>query len=535
MKIFLIAINARFTHSNLALRYLRSYTNKTNYPTTLIEFTINQNIDEILEELVNIKPDVLCFSAYIWNSVFLKKILSVIGKILPNTKIVLGGPEVSYNADLWIKKHDSIDYIISGAGEAGWHYLLDKAFQVSEKIIAKTNYLFSEIPFPYLEDEFPDLNQKYIYYESSRGCPFKCSYCLSSRLDQGLDYRDLELVKQELNWLISKSPKIIKFVDRTFNSNNKRAREIWQFLIDSGTSTKFHFEIHPSLLTEFDFEVLSIAPKDLFQFEIGIQSTNPHTIKEIGRFEKWEKIKYNISKLLEIENIHSHSDMIVGLPFEDKAKTIESFNNIYTLKADHFQVGFLKVLPGTEMSEKTDEYDIVAHDFPPYEILQNQWMEFDDIRNFKNVEHVLELLSNSDKFSTFLDNMIPKFPSPFHFFEAVSPFFKEVRSAKWEKSASALLVFCSSNFPNDLLFSKDCLKWDFCLTSKVKFFPKILDDYLPYKDLYHELIENNDELNLSYQQFKKSLIFQPETDKFSELYLNGNQLAVVLKDRIEFI
>lgn len=532
MNIFLIAINARFTHSNLALRYLRNYANEE---ATLLEFTINQNLDEILEELVQQKPEVICFSAYIWNSVILKKILSVIGKILPDTKIVLGGPEVSYNADIWLEQFSCINYIITGAGEAGWQYLLQNNFQVEESTIAITNHLFSEIPFPYLDEEFPNLKHKYIYYESSRGCPFKCSYCLSSRLDQGLDYRNLDMVKQELSWLISKKPKIIKFVDRTFNSNNKRAREIWQYLIDSGTSTKFHFELHPSLLTELDFEVLARAPKDLFQFEIGIQSTNLNTIKEIGRFEKWGKIKNNIARLLEFENIHSHSDMIVGLPFEDMNKMVDSFNNIYNLHADHFQVGFLKVLPGTEMAEKTEQYNIVAHDFPPYEILQNKWMSFEEIRIFKNVEHVLELLSNSEKFSTFLQNMIPNFTSPFHFFHAVSAYFSEVRSAKWEKSAAALLEFCASQFPDDLPFFKDCLKWDFCLTSKIKFFPKIIDDFLPYKDLYHELIENKKEFNLSYQKFKKSLIFQPESNKFRELYFEGKQLAVVLSDRIEFV
>jgi len=435
MKIFLTSINARFTHSNLALRYLRSYANKQFSDVSLIEYTINQNIDEILEELVQAKPDVLVFSVYIWNSTIIKKILSVLGDILPRTKIVLGGPEVSYNADIWLPQFDSIDYIITGAGEAGWEYLLNSSFQVSDKIISKTNYRFSDIPFPYLADEFPELNQKYIYFESSRGCPFKCSYCLSSRLDQGLDYRDLSMVKEELSWLISQNPKIIKFVDRTFNSNGKRAREIWQFLIDSKTKTKFHFEIHPSLLTEQDFDVLKQAPEELFQFEIGIQSTNPNTIKEIGRFENWEKIKVNIARLLEFEQIHSHSDMIVGLPYENRAKTIDSFNNIYNLQADHFQVGFLKVLPGTEMANKSAEYGIVKHSFPPYEILQNKWMSFEEIRNFKNVEHVLELLGNSGRFKTVLDNLLPGFESPYHLFEAVSVYFREVRSAKWERGS----------------------------------------------------------------------------------------------------
>ncbi len=350
--ILLVGINARYTHSNLAIRYLRNYVSDLSYQITLEEFTINQPLLDILSKIFKLEPEIIALSVYIWNTEIIRKLLPEVHKLLPECKIILGGPEVSYNPQHWLEEFPFLNFIICGAGEAGFRYLIEKKLLVKEQIIKIQNPAFNEIKFPYTDDDFPGLKDKYIYYEASRGCPFKCSYCLSSRSDQKLELREFNKVKEELEFLLNKKPRIIKFVDRTFNANREFSRNIWQYLIEINPDTKFHFEIYPALLEEEDFILLEKCPVDLFQFEIGIQSTNPATLKAIHRPDNWHKTKEKIQKLISIGNIHIHVDLIAGLPYDEFKHIKHSFNDIYALQADHFQLGFLKILPGTEITKK---------------------------------------------------------------------------------------------------------------------------------------------------------------------------------------
>ncbi|MDA3812892.1 MAG: DUF4080 domain-containing protein, partial [Candidatus Cloacimonetes bacterium] len=421
-KLLLVGINARYTHSNLALRYLRNFVDDLEHKTEILEFSINQDMLAILEQITRVRPEFIALSVYIWNTDIIYSLLPEIKKILPDSKIILGGPEVSYNPEEWLSKFSEIDYIVCGAGEAGLRYLLENGLQIGNQIIRKKNPHFSEIPFAYLPSDFPEIKNKYIYYESSRGCSFKCSYCLSSRSDQTLEFRDLENVRKELAFIIKQEPRIIKFVDRTFNINKEHSREIWKFLIDLEPNMTFHFEIHPELLDDEDLQILKKCPKGLFQFEIGIQSTNPETLKAIQRSGNWEKTADIVHQLISLGNIHIHVDLIAGLPFEDMQGFERSFNDIFNLKADHFQLGFLKVLPGTEMAENADKFGITSTKMNPYIILKNQWLSFDDLNKIHKIETLLNVFSNSNKFKTTLQYLIPRFDSPFIFFNDLLDF-----------------------------------------------------------------------------------------------------------------
>ncbi|MCD4796191.1 MAG: DUF4080 domain-containing protein [Candidatus Cloacimonetes bacterium] len=542
IKLVLAGINARFTHSNLALYYLRNYIKDLQYEVYLLEFSINQYYLDILRYLYEKKPDIIAFSVYIWNSAIIRSLIPEIKKILPDCKIILGGPEVSYNAPNWLRRLPEIDFIVCGAGETGFYHVLEHELRLSDRIISIRNPSLSDIPFPYSERDFPDLNKKYIYYESSRGCPFKCSYCLSSRNDQVLEFRDIELVKKELRYLIEKKPKIIKFVDRTFNADREHARNIWRFLIATKPETKFHFEIFPALLEEKDFQILSRCPEDLFQFEIGIQSTNPATLKAINRYDEWKSTGEKIERLLSLRNIHIHVDLIAGLPFENMSSLQKSFDKIYSLRADHFQLGFLKILPGTEMDTKRDEFEIKCLEEAPYRILENKWLSYSEFILIRKIENLLNIFYNSQKFKTTIENLVKKYDSPFKFFSDLKDFCEkmnyEIETKNWHSNSSLLFEFIEKQFPEMRSFFFDCLRWDWCYITNSHFFPELLrtnENKKAKKIGFRYLKQLAEKGNIKYKNWnftvsdlKKAVFFIPVSNKFKQEYMNVNSIAVFL-------
>jgi radical SAM superfamily enzyme YgiQ (UPF0313 family) len=401
MNILLIGVNARYTHSNPALLYLRNEIISAGHSAETAEFSINDEALTILERISSRKPDVIMISVYIWNSLFVSRFLADVKKICPQTKIFLGGPEAGYNSEHWLNNFPCIDGIIQGGGERAVSVLAAVNFKISaiksgdnlsstEKIFRISNKPFNEIPAPYIESDFAELEHRHLYYESSRGCPFKCSYCLSSREDQNTEYKSAEQTIKELSFILKYDPMTVKFVDRSFNAHPERARKIWAFCAEHKGRTAFHFEIHPLLLEEKDFELLSRVKRDTFRFEIGIQSVNEDTLEAIQRNVPWEKIEPNIQRVISLGNIHTHLDMIAGLPFETLDGIAESFNRIISLGADHFQFGFLKILPGTAMSERAEEYGMIFTESPPYQILANKWISTGEMNLLRSMEHVLD-------------------------------------------------------------------------------------------------------------------------------------------------
>jgi len=524
-KILLVSINARYTHSNLAVRYVRNSISDLNHLVEIAEFSINQNSLDILKNIYSHKPDVIGFSVYIWNTNLIKILLPEIKKFLPDCRLILGGPEVSYYPLRWIENFPEIDHIVRGHGEAGFHKLAESNFQAADKIVSILNPLFSEISFPYLETDFPELEHKYIYYESSRGCSFRCSYCLSSRSDQKLELRHVKQIKEELCWLLKKEPKIIKFVDRTFNIKSEFSRQIWNFLIEQKTNTKFHFEIHPELLNKADFEILRNCPEDRFQFEIGIQSTNPQTLKEIHRPQDWQKTKANIQKLVNLKNIHLHVDLIVGLPFEDRESLIRSFNDIISLQAGHFQMGFLKVLPGTEMQEKAAEYEIQSMDSPPYQILKNKWLSLEESAELEMIEKLVNSIYNSENFKMTFIHISKNFSTPFFFFEQLLRFSQhqnfDLAKRDWQSVAKLLFDFVIEEIKPKRDLYLDCLRWDWCQIAAGHHFPDFINlkatkewKAIGLNSIRADKTEIERKMKLHSSQINRSIFFKPVSDSF---------------------
>ncbi len=548
-KILLLGINARFTHSNLTIRYLRNYISELPFKIILKEVTIKCSLLEILATLYEEKPKIIGISVYIWNSKIVKKILPEIKKILPDSRLILGGPEVSYNPEQWLKKFPQVDHIICGFGEDGFRYLLEQ--DGAEKIIHKQNPHFSKIAFPYLDSDFPDLKQKYIYYESSRGCPFKCSYCLSSRTDQKLEFREFKQVKKELLFLIEKEPKIIKFVDRTFNLNPEHYRNIWKFLIEINPEIRFHFEIHPHLLEDEDFEILKKCPEDLFQFEIGIQSTNPKTLQSIHRNFNWNETKQKIQELLKLKTIHIHVDLIAGLPYEDFSVFRDSFNNIYELKPDYFQLGFLKILSGTEMDEKTEEYEIISTKSAPYEVLKTRWLSFDELLQIHKIENMLNLFYNSHKFEMIISNFLEYFVSPFDLYRNLAKFSEKeeilFQQKNWFLNAKFLINFIEKTLSSELDFFLDCLRWDWCKIAKSHFYPEFLrtEETKKAKKIGYKYLKSLSKkgsiqigkISFTVSDLKKAIFFQSSSEDFQSKYAKNNKCFAFIKinDRIQII
>ncbi|MBQ2238523.1 MAG: DUF4080 domain-containing protein, partial [Lachnospiraceae bacterium] len=445
MKIILAAINAKYIHSNLAIYTL---TASTPYPVEKKEYTINQLEQEILMDLYREKPDVLAFSVYIWNVSMVLSLSKEIKKLLPDCSIIVGGPEVSYEMETFLKENPQIDLILYSEGERAFCKVVEAyvkedlkeviknqneemknrrevikniesiAYREGSKVIVNpVSSLMDMNQIPFVYEKMEDFKHKIIYYESSRGCPFSCSYCLSS-IDKKVRFRDVEVVKRELQFFLDQKVPQVKFVDRTFNCNHKHAMEIWEYIQshDNGI-TNFHFEIAADLLTKEELEILKKMRPGLVQLEIGVQSTNEKTIEEINRKMDLEKVKENVKTVRSYENIHQHLDLIAGLPFEDYETFKTSFHEVYRMEPDQLQLGFLKVLKGSKMFENREEYGLIYQDKAPYEVFCTNWISYDEIIRLKQVEEVLELYYNSSQFKLTLAYLLHFWETPFSFYE----------------------------------------------------------------------------------------------------------------------
>lgn len=439
-KVILAALNAKYIHSNLALRYLsRFQNNNQKHHVETMEFTINQRLNFIAEELFRKQPDVVLFSCYIWNVEMLRQLCPILKKIMPDCVIGFGGPEVSYESETFLRENPAVDFVMRGEGELVFtKYLehLDAGNPATLGEIESLTYrqgdeIFSTpqmhpmdlalLPFPY-EDDFSDVQNQIIYYESSRGCPYHCGYCLSS-VENGVRFVPLDKVLPDLQKFLDKNVPQVKFIDRTFNCKKSHAMAIWKYLHehDNGV-TNFHFEITADLIDQETIDFLKTVRKGLFQFEIGVQSTNPQTIRAINRNVDFAALSEIVQQIKDGGNIHQHLDLIAGLPYEDYDSFGRSFNDVYALHPEQLQLGFLKVLKGSMLHQKQKEFEIVYHDTAPYEVLTTHELPYADTLRLKYVEEMVETYYNSGRFLNTLAYLVPLYESPFAFFEALSQF-----------------------------------------------------------------------------------------------------------------
>lgn len=444
MKILLAACNAKYIHSNLAVYNLKSCSGKYSPNVVIKEYTINQIRDDILKDIYLEQPDVICFSCYIWNISFVKELVPDLKKILPHVDFWAGGPEVSYDAVEFLKKNPAFFGVMVGEGEETFHelagYYIERkpenlkeirgvAFHDETKVpdIVHTGWRelmdLSKVPFAY--SNLTEFKNRIIYYESSRGCPFSCSYCLSS-IDKKLRFRDIELVKNELQFFIDNKVPQVKFVDRTFNCKHDHAMAIWRYITEHDNGiTNFHFEISADLLREEELALMKTMRPGLIQLEIGVQSTNPQTIKAIRRTMDFEKLKGIVEQIHGFGNIHQHLDLIAGLPYEGYDSFHKSFCDVYALRPEQFQLGFLKVLKGSHMMEMTGEYQILYKDREPYEVLSTAWLTYGEILRLKMVESMVEVYYNSGQFQHTLEYLVPLAKDAFTFYESLGAFYEK--------------------------------------------------------------------------------------------------------------
>ena len=441
MKILLAACNAKYIHSNLAVYDLQAYASDYADHIVLKEYTINQQKDDIMRDIYLEHPDVVCVSCYIWNLSFVKELMADLIKILPGADFWAGGPEVSYDAEKFLTENSEFKGVMVGEGEETFKelagYYVEKnpqdlknmtgiCYRDGDQIIHngwRQIMDLSSIPFIY--KDLSEFKNRIIYYESSRGCPFSCSYCLSS-IDKKLRFRDTETVKKELQFFIDNKVPQVKFVDRTFNCKHDHAMAIWKYINehDNGV-TNFHFEISADLLREEELQEMSTMRPGLIQLEIGVQSTNPDTIKAIHRTMDFEKLKGIVDRIHSFGNIHQHLDLIAGLPYEDYDSFRHSFNDVYALKPQQLQLGFLKVLKGSHMMEMCREYGIVYKTQEPYEVLSTKWLDYDHVLKLKTVENMVEVYYNSGQFQNTLEYLENFFQDAFSIYERLGSFYME--------------------------------------------------------------------------------------------------------------
>ena len=506
MKILLAACNAKYIHSNLAVYNLKSCSGEYSSRVVVKEYTINQIRDDILKDIYLEQPDVVCFSRYIWNISFVRELVPDLKKILPQVEFWAGGPEVSYDAVEFLKKNPAFFGVMVGEGEETFHelagYYIERkpetlsgirgvAFRDENKgrDIVHTGWRelmdLSKVPFAY--SNLTEFKNRIIYYESSRGCPFSCSYCLSS-IDKKLRFRDIELVKKELQFFIDNKVPQVKFVDRTFNCKHDHAMEIWRYITENDNGiTNFHFEISADLLRAEELALMKTMRPGLIQLEIGVQSTNPQTIKAIRRTMDFEKLKGIVEQIHSFGNIHQHLDLIAGLPYEGYDSFHKSFCDVYALRPEQFQLGFLKVLKGSHMMEMTGEYQILYKDREPYEVLSTAWLTYGEILRLKMVESMVEVYYNSGQFKNTLVFLEKYFDDPFRMYEALGRFYEKKGYSEISHSRmrryEILMEFAGEQkeIPSEAL--SDVMLLDLYLRENLKSRPSFASDQKPYERL----------------------------------------------------
>lgn len=552
MKILLTAINAKYIHTNLAIYSLKTYAKEYNQSIHLMQFTINNYVDDILQGIYREKPDFIGFSCYIWNISMVTELCIELRKVLPKVKIWLGGPEVSYDVKRILNTLPEVDGIIIGEGEETFKELLDYYLgkkkmlhdiqgiayrqtakceddrkeirsqlnleeslldlnEGNEEEITETSFRneldLSSIPFPY--HNIDDFENKIIYYETSRGCPYSCSYCLSS-IDKKVRLRNIDLVKEELNIFLQHKVPQVKFVDRTFNCNHKHAIEIWKHIKDNDNGiTNFHFEISADILNEEELQLLNSMRVGLVQLEIGVQSTNTKTIDAIQRRMDMEKLKSIVNRIHKGENIHQHLDLIAGLPFEDFDTFRNSFNEVYELKPDQLQLGFLKVLKGSGMYRDSKENGIVYKSKPPYEVLYTNWISFDELLVLKSVEEMVEMYYNSGQFVFAIKYMEHFFDTPFDLYKALGDYYEQNGYAGMQHARirryEILISFMkeqSREYQNkehnvDIEAFQSILVHDLYLRENLKNQPYFAENQERYKDQYRNFYKNEDRIRMA--------------------------------------
>ena len=501
MKILLAACNAKYIHSNLAVYDLQAYASDYADHIVLKEYTINQQKDDIMRDIYLEHPDVVCVSCYIWNLSFVKELMADLIKILPGADFWAGGPEVSYDAEKFLTENSEFKGVMVGEGEETFKelagYYVEKnpqdlknmtgiCYRDGDQIIHNGwRHIMDLSSIPFIYKDLSEFKNRIIYYESSRGCPFSCSYCLSS-IDKKLRFRDTETVKKELQFFIDNKVPQVKFVDRTFNCKHDHAMAIWKYINehDNGV-TNFHFEISADLLREEELQEMSTMRPGLIQLEIGVQSTNPDTIKAIHRTMDFEKLKGIVDRIHSFGNIHQHLDLIAGLPYEDYDSFRHSFNDVYALKPQQLQLGFLKVLKGSHMMEMCKEYGIVYKTQEPYEVLSTKWLDYDHVLKLKTVENMVEVYYNSGQFQNTLEYLENFFQDAFSIYERLGSFYMEkgygdvshTRMRRYE----ILLEFLEDVPEISMDQVKDQMVYDLYLRENLKSRPGFARDQKPFE------------------------------------------------------
>lgn len=502
MKFLLVAVNAKYIHSNPAVYSLKRFAGEYTDAVEIAEYTINNRMEDILEDIYRRKPDVIGFSCYIWNIGMVEKLMGELHKLLPKLPVFLGGPEVTYDADKLLRKYPYLTGIFIGEGEATFaqvvKYYVKKNPESLEDIPglmlrsgmtpARKPLNLTEVPFLY--DDMAPFTNRIIYYETQRGCPFRCSYCLSS-IDKTVRFRDIEVVKKELAFFLEKKVKQVKFVDRTFNCNHDHAMAVWQYLYDHDNGvTNFHFEIAGDILREDEIALVAKMRPGLVQFEIGVQSTNTDTLREIRRVMDIEKLKQVVAALKAAHNVHIHLDLIAGLPYEDYDSFARSFDDVYAMEPEQLQLGFLKVLKGSYMAEMAESYGLVYTDYAPYEVLYTNWLSFTEICRLKRIEEMVEIYYNSGQFAHSLPVMIADFgQGAFAFYEALADFYEEqgffVETPSRIYRYQALLSFAKSIHPERQELYKELLLFDLYVRENLKSRPDFAPDLHDLQPVIH--------------------------------------------------
>ena len=513
MKTVFVGINSKYIHTCLAIWYLKANCSNQNNLVNK-EFTINEHRDSILSVIYNEKPDIIAFSCYIWNIEIINALSHELKKLLPKCIIILGGPEVSYNAENVLRENESIDYIVCGEGELVLPVLIGDieagtfnyinlpgiAYRRGEGIIH--NEGFNLVPdldlleSPYTGEFLASVDNRILYFESSRGCPYSCSYCISSTF-KGVRYFSIDRVKKELNKLLLSKPKLIKFVDRTFNCHRERAREILKYIISLECNTVFHFEAAADLFDDALLELLASAPKGRIQLEIGIQTTNVQTLKEIDRVTNLDNLKNNVKYILSNQNVHMHLDLIAGLPFEDYESFICSFNDVFSLRPHQLQLGFLKMLKGSKIRIEAKEHDYHFRSYPPYEILKNRYITYEEILALKDIEEAVERYYNSNRFTKSIDFLRNRLiTEPFELFGKIALYCRENgyfdRPVSYSENIAVLFSFVKNVCKEDLIVEgfRQAMVFDFLSSDSSCAIPEPIrsqKDLIPVNTV-HELL-----------------------------------------------
>ena len=521
MKLLLTAINAKYIHSNLAVYDLRAFAEAylTKEAEIIIkEYTINHSMQDILAGIYKEKPDVLCFSCYIWNIRYVEELAEEFHKLCPEVPIWVGGPEVSYETELFLRVNTAVTGVMIGEGEQTFLEICEYyATKSVKKLTCEDEIPISEIAgiayrkeenicftadrealdmnrIPFCYDHITDFTNRIIYYESSRGCPFRCSYCLSS-IEKQLRFRDLGLVKKELAFFLEKQVPQVKFVDRTFNCRHEHAMEIWRFIKerDNGV-TNFHFEISADLLTKDELALIQTMRPGLIQLEIGVQSTNDATICEIHRTMDLVRLREVVGQIQAGGNIHQHLDLIAGLPYEDYETFTKSFDEVYSWKPNQLQLGFLKVLKGSYLYEHAAEYEVKYHAKPPYEVLCTKWLTFSEVLCIKQVEEMLEVYYNSGQYEVTMKMLETQFESPFAMYQRLGAFYEDMGYFSMSHSrirrAEILLEFARKEATVAVPVLEESLIFDLYYRENVKSRPAWAADMTAWKALTREYCKN---------------------------------------------